>query len=134
MIVFEKADYEPCQRKRGGIVAAMRQSIMGMTNSNEPVCLAEAAAQKENFVTPCGVAMSSRIVGLSCERFPEQLSVSPGARGRPALSSYQRSKCCNARGRSGRGKPRTDRRLGQQCDGNDLCKYCRHRTRGIPPS
>ena len=44
MIVFEKADYEPCQRKRGSIISAMHASIMGMTNSSDPVLLAEAAA------------------------------------------------------------------------------------------
>jgi hypothetical protein len=44
MIVFEKADNEPCQRKRRSIIAAMRQGFMGVTNSSETVLLAEATA------------------------------------------------------------------------------------------
>ena len=44
MIVFEEADYEACQRKRGSIISAMHQSIMGMTNGGDPVLLSEAVA------------------------------------------------------------------------------------------
>src|ERR1700761_632680 len=72
MIVFEKADHEPRERKRCGVIAAMCQGIMGMTNSSDPVLLTEAAPNKKNFLTPCSVAMSGRIVGLSCERFLKQ--------------------------------------------------------------
>ena len=74
MIVFKKANYEPAQRKRGGIIAAMYESVMGMTNSSNPVLLPEAAAQEQNFVTPGGIAMSGGVVGLSCERLSEGVS------------------------------------------------------------
>jgi hypothetical protein len=43
MIVFEKADNEPCQRKCRSIIAAMREGLMGMTNSSQTVLLVEAA-------------------------------------------------------------------------------------------
>src|SRR6185437_14993520 len=45
---------------------------MGMTNSSDPVLLTETGSKKKNFLTPCSVAMSGRIVRLSCERFLKQ--------------------------------------------------------------
>jgi hypothetical protein len=84
--MFKKANHESGQRKRGGIVAAMYASVMGMANSCNPILLAETAAQKQNFVTLGRIAMSGGVVRFSCKRLFEKRKPASSAVRHDAMS------------------------------------------------
>src|SRR5262245_57228345 len=67
-----KSDHESRDSKRGRIVAAMRHSLVCMTNGDHAVCLTRSSTVEANVEAPAQKRMGETVMRLELQRIAQQ--------------------------------------------------------------